>query len=119
MHLSFISNKQLVFNMCIGEYQTLIGPNRALWKKKNVKYKKLMFELFYQLLEYSHFNINFIYIKNFKNTFLLFLKYLKFINFIKILIKDTTHYTRIKLKKKTYIKRRISRKLNYINPLKM
>lgn len=61
----------------------------------------------------------YIFVNNIKNTFFLFLKYLKKIKFNNIVIKDTVNYTKIKSKKKTYIKRRISRKLNYLNPLKI
>mgnify|MGYP007060892613 CR=1 FL=1 len=119
MYLSLISNKILLYGLSIGEYQTMIGPNRALWKKKNNKYKKLMFEFFYKLIIYLNLTFKYIIVKNLKNTFFLFIKYLKKIKYKHLLIKDTVFYTIIKQKKKTYIKRRISRKLTYINPLKM
>lgn len=119
MYLSLINNNLLMYGLSIGEYQTLIGPNRALWRKKNNKYKKLMFDFFYKLIFHLNLSFNFIVVKNLKNTFFLFIKYLKKINYNNLLIKDTVYYTKIKQKKKTYIKRRISRKLTYINPLKM
>lgn len=118
VNLSLVS-KKLLYTLSIGKYISLIGPNRSLWKKKNNRYKKLIFEFFYKLISLTKFRISLVYVKNIRNTFFLFLKYLKKINYSRILIKDTIHYTKVKKKKKTYIKRRISRKLNYINPLKV
>jgi len=78
-----------------------------------------MFEFLYKVIVYLKLSFKFIFIKNIKNTCFLFLKYLKKINYFTLLIKDTVFYTKIKQKKKAYIKRRISRKLTYANPLKV
>jgi len=43
----------------------------------------------------------------------------KKLNYKFMQIKDISHFTKIKSKKKTYLKRRITRKLIYLNPLKV
>ncbi len=96
----------------------LIGKQKAIWKKKNQRYKDLIFNFFVKLLIYTKFNINFFVIKNIKSSFFVFFKYFKKIKYDYMIIKDTINFTKIKLKKKTYLKRRISRKLIYVNPLK-
>lgn len=118
LHLSIIS-KKLIYSISIGKYMSLIGPSKAIWKKKNNRYKKLLFNFIYKLILFTKLKFMYIFVNNIKNTFFLFLKYLKKIKFNNIVIKDTVNYTKIKSKKKTYIKRRISRKLNYLNPLKI
>lgn len=118
-HLSAVSGNFLLFNLSIGKYIKLVGPSVALWKKKNNKYKKLIFEFFIKILLKTKFKISFVFIKNIKNSFFLVIKYFKYLKYRYLIIKDTIYYTKIKQKKKTYIKRRISRKLNYINPLKV
>lgn len=118
-HLSAVSGSLLLYNLSIGKYIKLVGPSVALWKKKNNKYKKLIFEFFVKILIKTNFNISYIFIRNLKNSFFLFIKYFKYLKYKYLIIKDTIYYTKVKQKKKTYIKRRISRKLNYINPLKV
>lgn len=118
LHLSIIS-KKLIYGISIGKYMSLIGSSKAIWKKKNNRYKKLIFDFIYKLIFFTKIQFMYIFVKNIKNTFFLFLKYLKKIKYNNIVIKDTVNYTKVKSKKKTYIKRRISRKLNYLNPLKI
>lgn len=118
MHINIISRK-LIYGLSIGEFMNIIGKNSALWKKKNPRYKDLIFNFFTKILIYTKFNINFFIIKNIKNSFFIFFKYLKRIKYNYLLIKDSINFTKIKSKKKTYLKRRISRKLTYVNPLKV
>lgn len=118
LHLSIIS-KRLIYSISIGKYMSLIGTSKAIWKKKNNRYKKLIFDFIYKLINFTKISFKYIFVRNIKNTFFLFLKYLKKIKYDSIIIKDTVNYTKVKSKKKTYIKRRISRKLNYLNPLKV
>jgi hypothetical protein len=117
MHISLIS-KNTIFSLSIGKYIKLLGIAQALWKKKNNKYKDLIFNFIFKIIKYTQFNPYFIIIKGIKNNFFFFLKYLKSINYTNLIIKDSINFTKIKNKKKTYIKRRISRKLQYVNPLK-
>lgn len=117
MHLNVLSSK-LIYSLSIGEFMSIIGKQNAIWKKKNPRYKDLIFNFFVKLLIYTKFYINFFIIKNIKNSFFIFFKYFKKVKYDYMYIKDTINFTKIKLKKKTYLKRRISRKLIYVNPLK-
>ncbi len=119
MYVNLISKKRLVFSLSIGEYMSLIGKGRALWKKKNPRYKKLISEFLVKIVSYSLFSIFWLEIKNMKNSFFLMLNDFKKLNYKFMQIKDISHFTKIKSKKKTYLKRRITRKLIYLNPLKV
>lgn len=58
-------------------------------------------------------------IKNLKNNFFFMLENFKELNFKYLFILDRSFFSKIKVKKKTYIKRRFYRKMTYNSPLKM
>jgi len=97
---------------------TILGKNKALWKKKNTRYKKLMADFITKIILLLNLKFYWFIIKNCKNTFFLMLKKFKLIKFKFLIILDKTFFTKIKLKKKASLKRRITRKLTYLNPLK-
>lgn len=110
-------NKSLLFTMSLGVFKQL--TKILFWKKKNINYI-IMLSIFIKNTVNFLKTLNYLFvIKNLKNNFFFMLENFKELNFKYLFILDRSYFSKIKVKKKTYIKRRFYRKMTYNSPLKM
>jgi len=107
----------LVFTISIGTFNKL--TKFTGWKKKNTNFIIMLSNFIYNILFNSSYITHTLYVKNIKKSFFAMLPVLQKINFKYLIIKDRSFFSKIKTKKKTNIKRRLSRKMTYVCPIKM
>lgn len=101
----------LLFTVSLGVFKKLYDVPQ--WKKKNNNYKILVSTFFVKMLYKLKFKPYWLNVINIKQSFYTMLLDLSKINFKYLRIFDKSCYSKIKVKKKTYIKRRFSRKMTY------
>lgn len=108
---------KLLFTISLGTFRKL--TKYLGWKKKNTNYIVMLSLLLVNILKKSSYNCYTLFIKNIKKTFFSLLINLQYLDFKYLTVKDNSYFTIIKVKKKTNIKRRLSRKMTYLCPLKV
>lgn len=107
----------LVFTISIGTFNKL--TKFTGWKKKNTNFIIMLSNFIYNILFNSGYITHTLLVKNVKKSFFAMLPVLQKIKFKYLIIKDRSFFSKIKTKKKTNIKRRLSRKMTYVCPVKM
>lgn len=106
----------LLFTISMGTFRKL--TNYLGWKKKNTNYVIMLSKFLFSILNTKSYFKYILLIKNIKKSFFFMLPELQKLKFKYLYIKDRCFFTKIKVKKKTYIKRRFYRKMTYMCPIK-
>ena len=112
---SFLKNS-LIFTISLGTFNKL--TKFTGWKKKNVNFVVMLSNFLYNILINSGYMVHTLWVKNIKKNFIAMLPVLQNIKFKYLVIKDKSFFSKVKTKKKANIKRRFSRKMTYMCPIK-
>lgn len=110
-------NNELLFTISLGTFRKL--TKYLGWKKKNINYVVMLSLLIVNILKNSPYHNYILLVRNLKKSFFSMLLNLQYLNFKYLYVIDRTCFTKIKVKKKTHIKRRLYRKMTYLCPLKV